>query len=87
MHVRAAVPPVAGRLAVIASRRVGNAPVRNRAKRLMREAAVRVPWHHGIDVVLVARPPITEATMWDVQDELVELAGRLGVAEPQGLPS
>ncbi len=65
------------RLAVVASRRVGNAVARNRAKRLLREAGRRVGWPAGADVVLVARPAIAGADMWRVHDELTDLVERI----------
>ena len=45
-----------GRIAIIAGKRLGTAPQRNRAKRRIREAAraYKAPWD-GFDVVLVAR--------------------------------
>lgn len=50
------------RLGVVASRKLGKATVRNRAKRLLREVFRRnqhrlIP---GIDLVLVARPSIVD---------------------------
>ncbi len=68
--------PDGPRVGVIASRRVGTAPTRNRAKRLLREAAVRVDWPAAADVVLVARPGIVGADLWDVLDDMVGLATR-----------
>jgi ribonuclease P protein component len=52
------------RLGVITSGRIGNAVVRNRARRLMREA-FRLHQHglaHPVDLVLVARPSIVGKT-------------------------
>ena len=69
------------RLTVVASRKVGGAVVRNRAKRLLREAARRVDWHDGVDVALVARPGCGTAQLDGVTAELTALAGALGVAE------
>jgi ribonuclease P protein component len=49
------------RVAVVASRKVGSAVARNRAKRLLREAARHVAWRPGTEVVLVARARAREA--------------------------
>lgn len=46
------------RATAVASRRIGTAVVRNRAKRLLREAARTVAWRDGLDLVLVARRSI-----------------------------
>jgi ribonuclease P protein component len=58
-----------GRVAFIAGKRLGSAPRRNRAKRLMREAAraVDAPWP-GVDVAFIAR----ERTVLAALDMLVE---------------
>ena len=67
------------RLAVVASRRVGGAVVRNRARRLLREAARAIAWRPGNDVVLVARRDCASSTLAPVADEVERLARRLGV--------
>lgn len=77
VHVRATHTIESCRLTVVASRRVGNSPTRNRAKRLLREAAARISWPVGHDVVLVARPGIVGASMWDVHRDLVGLVDAL----------
>jgi ribonuclease P protein component len=64
-------------LAVVASRKVGSAVARNRAKRLLREAARQIAWRPGTDVVLVARAGCAGAPLAAVQAELGELAERL----------
>ncbi len=69
----------ASRLTVVASRRVGNAVERNRAKRLLREAARAQVWREGLDVVLVARKECAASGLGPVSDELATLSERLGL--------
>ena len=74
-----------------ASRKIGNAVVRNRARRRMREAARQLLPKHGlagVDYVLVARQAAPDAP-WgalldDLQNALIRLAAALesGQAEP-----
>jgi ribonuclease P protein component len=74
------VPVVTGtRFTVVASKRVGNAVRRNRAKRLLREAARARTWRDGLDVVLVARAPSADSDVLRVGEELDRLGGRLDV--------
>lgn len=65
------------RLTVVASKRVGNAVRRNRAKRLLREAARGRAWRDGTDVVLVARAPSADSDVHRVGDELDRLGAGL----------
>lgn len=69
------------RLTVVASRRVGGAVQRNRAKRLLREAARARRWRGGLDVVLIARERCARSNVHRVGRELTELAERLGALE------
>ena len=54
------------RLAFIASRAVGSAVSRNRAKRRLREAAARVPLRASRDYVVIASRAVTEAPFEDL---------------------
>ena len=67
--------PGSGEWAVVATRRVGGAVERNRAKRILREAWRQVsPQVTGdIDAVLVAREAIRGATTQDLVSEMTEL--------------
>ena len=64
-----------GRVAFIAGKRLGNAPTRNRAKRVLREAAraLRAPWR-GFDVVFIAREATATASAENVLKDLVTIA-------------
>lgn len=76
--------PQAGpsRLAVIAGRKVGGAVQRNRAKRLLRETARRLPTHPGWDMLLIARQPLASATLADCQHAVETLYRRAHVLIP-----
>jgi ribonuclease P protein component len=74
-------PGAALRLGVVASRAVGNAVQRNRAKRRLREVW-RINRHHlsgECDVVLVARRRLLTAPWNDVVDELAWLTRKAGL--------
>jgi ribonuclease P protein component len=77
--VRSAGVADRARVAVIASRRVGGAVQRNRAKRLLREAARMLPLRAEIDLVLVARPGCASARFETVRAEVGALTRDLDV--------
>jgi ribonuclease P protein component len=79
LHVRSERPSGTARVAVVASRKVGGAVSRNRAKRLLREAARHIAWAEGTDLVLVARGSCATSNLAEVHREVEQLAAQLGV--------
>jgi len=65
------------RLGIVASRKIGNAVVRNRAKRLVREAfrTERGLFEPGIDVVVIVRRPLSNLKLGDVVAEWKRAGG------------
>ena len=71
----------ATRLGVVTSGKIGNAVVRNRARRLMREA-FRLHQHElarPMDLVLVARPSITNKAFSGVEKDYLATLRRAGL--------
>jgi ribonuclease P protein component len=69
------------RLGVITSKKVGDAVVRNRARRLLRES-FRLHQHdfeRPVDLVLVARPSIVGKTFQQVERDFMEALRRGGL--------
>ncbi len=81
LHARSTSPDNAPRVAVVASRKVGSAVARNRAKRVIREAVRGLGWKRGTDIVVVARRECACSTAQDVSAELVVLGQALDVIE------
>ncbi|PKQ38141.1 MAG: ribonuclease P protein component [Actinobacteria bacterium HGW-Actinobacteria-1] len=70
--------PSQGRVLFVAGKKLGNAILRNRSKRVLRAACRRVggPWP-GVDIALVARPGLATAAPEQVDRDLREALSRV----------
>lgn len=70
------------RYGIITVKRLGNAVVRNRTRRLIREAIrlQHADLHQGHDMVFIARQPIVAQPFQHVQRIVYELCRRAGIA-------
>ena len=67
------------RLGVTATRKTGNAVVRNRARRLVKEAfrSCQAQLPGGLDLVVVVRPPLLSASPSELSSALLRATARL----------
>jgi ribonuclease P protein component len=72
------------KVGVAAGRPVGTAVYRNRAKRLLREAMrTLIPnISSGLDIILIARPGLTSATLEETRQALLTLLQRAQILIP-----
>ena len=66
------------RLGIAATRKLGNAVVRNRAKRLVREVFRRNKPPGGLDIVVIPRREMIEADYAHVEAEFLSILARRG---------
>ncbi|HSO13577.1 MAG TPA: ribonuclease P protein component [Anaerolineales bacterium] len=72
------------RVGVAAGRTIGTAVLRNRTKRLLREAMrTLIPnIASGLDLILIARPGLVPASLEDTQQALLNLLERAKILSP-----
>lgn len=68
------------RYGFVVSKRLGKAVVRNRLRRVMREAmrSIHPQLQQGYDVVLIARPPCLSLSYHELRQALIEVMQRAG---------
>jgi ribonuclease P protein component len=64
------------RLGIAATRKIGGAVVRNRAKRLTRELFRHLKPETGLDIIVVPRREFSDAAYLDLERELTDLLER-----------
>lgn len=71
-----------GRVTFVAGKKLGNAPIRNRSKRVLRETArfLGAPWP-GYDVILIARNTTAQIGPQDLRDTCRMVLLRAGLPQ------
>lgn len=64
------------RIGIVASKKVGNAVVRNRVRRLLREAVRLTPIEPGWDIVIVARKGAAGTRYRDIEPAFIGVLSR-----------
>ena len=64
-------------VAVVAPKRIDNAPQRNRYKRLIREALRKVKSLEGTQIIFIATPAIQHASLEDISQDIESLLSKI----------
>ena len=68
------------------SKRVGNAVIRNRLKRQLREISPRMPLKSASDIVFIVRPPAASADFATLKKTMESLLSRAGLLKTEAGP-
>ncbi|MDA1191518.1 MAG: ribonuclease P protein component [Candidatus Poribacteria bacterium] len=77
------------RLGLTVTKKIGNSVVRNRIKRIVREA-LRLEadqMRNDLDIVVIARNPAADLSMWEAQTMLMKTLDRLGALRTDVAPT
>ncbi|QNO15001.1 ribonuclease P protein component [Alkalicella caledoniensis] len=68
-----------GRVGFVVSKKIGKAIVRNRFKRMIREAfrTTNIPLEPNLDIIILARPRILDADYFSIRKDLVYLCKKI----------
>jgi ribonuclease P protein component len=69
------------RYGISVSKRVGNAVIRNRVKRILREILRLTPLNPGWDIILIVRSPSAESGYHQLEESAVNLLSRAHIVE------
>jgi len=69
------------RAGISVSKKIGNAVIRNRVKRLIREAVARLEYAipKGVDLVIIARPGVESMSLENIEQSLLHVMKRAKV--------
>ncbi len=71
-----------GRAAFVAGKKLGNAPTRNRAKRVMREAVRSLPFSFkGFDLIFIARGKTAQCSPERLKADLINILKKKVVSD------
>ena len=71
------------RFGIAVSKRIGNAVIRNKTKRRLKEIVRTLQIKQGWDVVLIARPQIRSSEFKSIEESVRDILSKAKLLEPQ----